>query len=107
MLQVISNFPLLRTLKLRTQTIGDELDEGNIGRDIDYEFVQKTWKLLRAQQKHNPLAKLEVYISKLVYLQKSGRNPDTLDWDSLRANGHYDKGFNLLGVSWKDDHCGD
>lgn len=105
MLQVISSFPLLRTLKLRTQTIGNELDEANIGRDIDHEFVQKTWKLLRAQQKHNPLAKLKVCISKLVYLQKAGRNPDALDWDSLLANGHYGKCFNLLHVSWKDNHC--
>ncbi|KAL5322716.1 hypothetical protein ACEPPN_010691 [Leptodophora sp. 'Broadleaf-Isolate-01'] len=102
-LQAITTFPHLRTLTLRTQTIGTELEEANLGRNLDHEFVESAWKILRSPEKTLPLASLKVDISQLIYLDKPGGSPDTLYWKTLEASGHPRRVIRTFCVSWKDD----
>jgi len=102
-LQAISIFPRLRSLTLRTQTLGTELDEPAEGQDLDLGFVETAWKILRTPKKHLPLAKLKVEVSQVVYLTKAERQPENLDWETLEASGHPRLATRTFNVSWQDD----
>ncbi|KAK0127253.1 hypothetical protein ONS96_006804, partial [Cadophora gregata f. sp. sojae] len=70
-------------------------------RDLDSEFVETTWRILRTPKKHLPLAKLKVEISQIVYVIKAERKPESLDWDALEASRHPPRATRIFNISWE------